>query len=54
MVVNKNSAGDIWVELDRAVAQNKPIVIFNWSPKLKFEKGLKKTINHYKKNDKIS
>lgn len=28
--------------------------IFNWSPKLKFEKGLKKTINHYKKNDKIS
>ena len=32
VVKNVVSAEAIWVELDAAVEQNKPIVIFNWSP----------------------
>lgn len=32
IVRNKKSAGYIWKELDKAVEENKPIVIFNWSP----------------------
>ena len=31
-VRNAGSAGAIWAELDSGVAQNKPVVIFNWSP----------------------
>ena len=31
-VRNAGSAGAIWAELDAGVAQNKPVVIFNWSP----------------------
>ena len=32
VVKNAGSAGAIWAELDAAVANKKPIVIFNWSP----------------------
>ena len=32
IVKNTGSAGAIWAELDAAVEQKKPIVIFNWSP----------------------
>ena len=32
VVRNAGSAGAIWAELDAAVAQKKPVVIFNWSP----------------------
>ena len=32
IVKNVDSAGAIWAELDAAVKQKKPIVIFNWSP----------------------
>ena len=32
------SAGGIWIELDKAIAQNKPIIIFNWSPNFIGEK----------------
>ena len=32
VVKHAGSAGAIWAELDAAVAQNKPIVIYNWSP----------------------
>ena len=32
MVKNAGSADAIWAELDAGVAQNKAVVIFNWSP----------------------
>lgn len=38
VVKHVSSVGGIWAELDRAVAQKKPIVIYNWIPNFVSEK----------------
>ena len=46
------SAGAIWTELDAAAKENKPIVIFNWSPNFTGEKYKGKFVEFPKYNPK--